>query len=155
MVDVGARVEALLAELRAGRGGETAVATAEQIVRLLVDFYGAGLTTVVRLADPQFVDQLTGDPLVASQLILHGLHPQSVEQRVTVALDRIEGATLVGVDADGNARVRLTDGGHGCQSANARAAVEEAVLGAAPEVTAVAIEVPPTLLQIGLRSGRA
>ena len=80
--DVGAQIEALLGELL-DQSGHQAADTGEKIVRLLVEYYGAGLARVCEIvgADrPDLVHQLAADPLVESQLILHGLHPLTVDR---------------------------------------------------------------------------
>jgi Fe-S cluster biogenesis protein NfuA/nitrite reductase/ring-hydroxylating ferredoxin subunit len=159
--DVGQRVEELLGGLR----DEDAVAVAEQIIRLLVDYYGAGLARVVEIVGPDAVHELTRDPLVESQLVLHGLHPLTVDQRIERALDRVRpylgshagGVSYDGVDPDGVARLTLSGSCHGCPSSTVtvHATIESAVLAAAPEVSRVEVagQVESTLLQIGRRPG--
>lgn len=159
--DVGQRVEELLGSLRA----ETDVAVAEQIIRLLVDYYGDGLARVVDIVGPETVHELIRDPLVESQLILHGLHPLTVDERIEQALDRARpylgshagGVSYDGVDAEGVARLTLFGSCNGCPSSTVtvKATIESAVLAAAPEVNRVDVagQVEPTLLQIGRRPG--
>lgn len=161
--DVGQRVEALLGSLN----DESAVAIAEQIIQALVDYYGGGLARVVDIVGPETVHELARDPLVESQLILHGLHPLTVDERIEQALDRIRpylgshagGVAFEGVDAVGVARLTLSGSCHGCPSSTAtvQATIESAVLAAAPEVDRVEVagQVEPTLLQIGRRPGLA
>jgi hypothetical protein len=132
--EAGARVEALLAELRAGSGPEAAGA-AEELVTCLVRLYGAGLETIMRsIGDDQRLQALlVADPLVESLLLVHDLHPLDTEARIRRALGRLgTGAEFLGVDAEGVAHVRL---GHGCGSTTA--VVEQAVADAAPETTGV------------------
>jgi Fe-S cluster biogenesis protein NfuA/nitrite reductase/ring-hydroxylating ferredoxin subunit len=167
--DIGERVEALLAQL-ARQGGHRAAATAEDLVRLLVDYYGAGLERLVAIvggADPDLVNVLAEDKLVASQLILHGLHPVDVDTRIEQALDRVRpylgshagGVAYLGIDEAGVAHLRLDGSCHGCPSSTitVRATIEEAVLGAAPELTAIEVDgqaaAPERLLQIGRGPG--
>ena len=55
----------------------------------VTDLYGAGLARVVDLAaarDPELVAAFVADELVASLLVAHGLHPETVERRVEGAL---------------------------------------------------------------------
>lgn len=159
--DVGQQVESLLASL----GEESAVATAERIIQLLVEYYGNGLARVVDIVGPEMVHELVRDPLVESQLILHGLHPLTVDERIEQALDRVRpylgshagGVAYEGVDAEGVARLTLSGSCHGCPSSTVtvQATIESAVLAAAPEVARVEVagQVEPTLLQIGRRPG--
>ncbi len=171
---VGDRIEELLAALSAGRGGPAA----EELVGLLVGLYGDGLAHIVAAlgeegpAGAAVLERLTGDPLVESLLLLHGLHPLDVDTRIQRALDRVRpylgshagGVHYVGV-TDGVARLRLEGNCHGCPSSTVtvRLAIEGAVQDAAPEVTEVVVEgmtepagpAGPTLLQIGSRPGAA
>jgi Fe-S cluster biogenesis protein NfuA/nitrite reductase/ring-hydroxylating ferredoxin subunit len=164
--DVGAQVEALLGELLE-QGGHLAADTGEKIVRLLVEYYGAGLARICEIigADrPDLVHQLAADPLVESQLILHGLHPLTVDERIEAALDRVRpylgshagGVSFLGVDPDGVARLRLSGSCDGCASSTVTVSltIEEAVRAAAPELTGIAVdgEVQSSpVLQIGRR----
>jgi Fe-S cluster biogenesis protein NfuA len=159
---VGARIEELLARLRAA--GDPAVAeTAEEVVRLVVELYGAGLERTVELAGPEVLERLVEDELVASLLVLHGLHPKDTETRVVEALDQVRpylgshagGVELLGVDPEGVVRLRLEGSCDGCPSSTqtVKLAIERAIEAAAPEVTAVEVENltrerEPQLLQI-------
>jgi hypothetical protein len=151
--EAGARVEALLAELRARSGPEAATA-AEELVTCLVRLYGAGLETIMRTigGDSRLQALLIADPLVESLLLVHDLHPLDTDTRVRRALGRLgTGAEFLGVDAAGVVHARL---GHGCGSTTE--AVEQAVSDAAPETTGV--EFPPRdapLLQITRRPAGA
>ena len=149
----GARVEALLAELRA-RSGPEAADVAEELVSCLVQFYGAGLAAIMRTIgdDQRLRALLIADPLVESLLLVHDLHPLDPDARIRRALGRLgTGAEFLGIDESGVAHVRL---GHGCGSTTA--VVEQAISDAAPEVAGVefaAREAP--LLQITRRPAAA
>jgi len=151
--EAGARVEALLAELRT-RSGPEAAGVAEELVTCLVRLYGAGLETIMRAIgdDQRLKALLVTDPLVESLLLVHDLHPLDTDARIKRALGRLgTGAEFLGVDTDGIAHVRL---GHGCGSTTA--VVEQAIVDAAPETTGVEFaprEAP--LLQITRRPAGA
>jgi Fe-S cluster biogenesis protein NfuA len=140
---MGARVEELLGEIRAADPG--VARKAEEVVGLLVDLYGEALARVVDLSGAQ---QFTDDPLVASLLVLHGLHPDSVETRIERALDRIRPGLggkkldVVRLDDDGGLRLRLSSPLDGCPSTigTVQTTIEEAVTEWAPEVSSVSIE---------------
>ena len=139
--EAGARVEALLAELRA-RSGPEAAGAAEELVTCLVRLYGAGLETIMRTIgdDQRLAALLVADPLVESLLLVHDLHPLDTEARIRRALVRLgTGAEFLGVDSACVAHVRL---GHGCGSSSStvRQTVEDAVAEAAPEVAGVRVE---------------
>ncbi|MEU3909780.1 hypothetical protein [Streptomyces sp. NPDC029721] len=157
----GARVEEVLDRLAAS-GDRAACAAAEELVRVLMEFYGAGLARVTERLGAGSLAPLLDDDLVASLLTLHGLHPEDVHTRVERAL-RAAGAPVepLGFDeATGVLRLRTapaTASGCGCGTGGTdatRAALEDALACFAPEVTGVDIETaapPPPLLQIGTR----
>jgi Fe-S cluster biogenesis protein NfuA/nitrite reductase/ring-hydroxylating ferredoxin subunit len=146
---VGSRIEELLGQLRAAGDPGTAD-TAEEVVRLVVELYGAGLERAVELAGPEVLERLVEDELVASLLVLHGLHPKDTETRVVEALDQVRpylgshagGVELLGVDPGGVVRLRLEGSCDGCPSSTmtVKLAIERAIEEAAPEVTAVEVE---------------
>jgi Fe-S cluster biogenesis protein NfuA len=159
---VGTRIEELLGQIRSV-GDPATAEIAEEIVRLVVELYGAGLERTVELAGPEVLERLVEDELVASLLVLHGLHPKDTETRVVEALDQVRpylgshagGVELVGVEPDGVVRLRLEGSCDGCPSSTmtVKLAIERAIEEAAPEVTAVEVEnltreKEPTLLQI-------
>ncbi|MGX1760185.1 hypothetical protein ACWIG5_25270 [Streptomyces lydicus] len=162
----GRRVEEVLDHL-AGRDRE-ASAAAEELVRLLMDFYGAGLARIMHLVGGGAGDggprpALLSDELVTSLLVLHDLHPEDTTARINRALDSVRRQHPADVvefeEESGELRLRAGDGGGcGCPSTNqqARQAVEAAVSCFAPEVTSVRWEVAagrtePALLQISRR----
>ena len=159
---VGSRIEELLGRLRAAGDPGTAD-TAEEVVRLVVELYGAGLERTVELAGPEVLERLVEDELVASLLVLHGLHPKDTETRVVEALDQVRpylgshagGVELLGVDPEGVVHLRLEGSCDGCPSSTmtVKLAIERAIEEAAPEVTRVEVENltrerEPQLLQI-------
>jgi Fe-S cluster biogenesis protein NfuA/nitrite reductase/ring-hydroxylating ferredoxin subunit len=160
---VGSRIEELLGQIRS-TGDPGAAETAEEVVRLVVELYGAGLERTVELAGPDALERFVGDELVASLLVLHGLHPKDTRTRVVEALDQVRpylgshagGVELLEVDPEaGVVRLRLEGSCDGCPSSTqtVRLAIERAIEQAAPEVTAVevenlTVEKEPQLLQI-------
>lgn len=156
----GRRVEEVLDRL-ATSGDPAATAAAEELVRSLMDFYGAGLARVLHLlssapGDPSA--RLLGDELVASLLVLHDLHPEDRDTRIVRALDTVREHALDVMDFDepsGTLRVRARASGgcgRGSGDEDARQAAAAALACFAPEVRAVRVEtapVEPPLLQIG------
>lgn len=149
----GDRIQALLDASAAG--GAAARDRAEQLVREVTDLYGAGLDRLMGLAlraAPEMVDELVADDLVASLLVVHGLHPHPVERRITDALDTVRpylgshggDVHLLEVAGDpGNHTVRLQFSGS-CKSCPSSAvtlelAVEDAVRAAAPEISSIEV----------------
>ncbi|AWZ04754.1 MULTISPECIES: hypothetical protein [unclassified Streptomyces] len=155
----GVRVEEVLDRL-AATGDREVCAAAEELVRVLMDFYGAGLARIVAGLGEAPLSRLLDDELVASLLALHDLHPEDVDARIARALASArEPVEVLGFDeATGTLRLRSAPGGGcGCGSAEAGAgpsrAVEDALACFAPEVMTVEMapaEAPaPVLLQIG------
>ena len=152
----GDRIETLLDASSAG--GAAARDRAEELVRLVADLYGAGLERVLELMhehghlDDATLDALAGDDLVASLLLVHGLHPYGVRQRVEQALDSVRpylgshngDVELIEVTDDGVVRLRLLGSCDGCPSSSVtlKLAVEGAIEAAAPEVSAIEVQTP-------------
>ncbi len=122
-------------------------ATVQQLVESIVELHGRSLQRLLEIvyasgiAGPPIIDQLGRDPLVSSLLLLHSLHPLTLEARVLQALEAVR-PTLRAKDSevellsivDGAVRVRLLGG------PDQKAAVEGAILDAAPDVSALEIE---------------
>jgi hypothetical protein len=87
----GDRIQTLLDATSAG--GTVARERAEQLVGEVVELYGAALSRVMAAlgarADTAMLNSLIADDLVASLLLVHGLHPHDVRRRVSDALDRV------------------------------------------------------------------
>ncbi|MGW2670167.1 hypothetical protein ACWC5F_19150 [Streptomyces sp. NPDC001272] len=173
--EAGRRVEEILDRLTAAADPATAAA-AEELVRVLMDFYTAGLARIVTLLQAPAASRarggplsgLLGDELVASLLVLHDVHPENTSARIARALESVQGhgveCELLAFDeATGTLRLRTTGpsgGGSGCGCSStgspARQAVEDALACFAPEVSRVELEEAPSphepaLLQIGTR----
>jgi Fe-S cluster biogenesis protein NfuA/nitrite reductase/ring-hydroxylating ferredoxin subunit len=150
----GERIEALLEA--ASSGGTVARERAEELVRLVVDLYGAGLERLLEIVydtgrlDDELLDRLAGDDLVASLLTVHGLHPYGVETRVARALDSVRpylgshggDVEFLGLTDEGVVRLRMLGSCDGCASSavTLTLAVETAITAAAPEVSGIEVE---------------
>lgn len=151
----GDRIQTLLDSCAAG--GAAAYDRAQQLVREVVGLYGAGLERIVRMAaepgpDGGLIERLATDDLVASLLLVHGLHPHDVHRRVADALDRVRPylgshggdvdlLEVVPGDRPDEVTVRLAFTGS-CKSCPSSAvtlelAVQDAVRAAAPEVSSI------------------
>jgi hypothetical protein len=90
----GEHVERLLEEVESV-AGPVAWPRVEALVAALVDLYGTGLQRTVACAREaarsagELDDHLLRDELIASLLLLHGLHPLGLEQRIGAALARV------------------------------------------------------------------
>jgi hypothetical protein len=142
----GQHIDRLLSELRDGPDPHAAAA-AEELVRHLVQLYGDGLTRIAAMLGPERLAELCADPLVASLLVVHDLHPVPVADRVRQAVSGA-GAELLDIDESGVARLRVT----GARCGMARE-LEAAIRRVAPEVSGVDLVTPAPLLQVSLRPG--
>lgn len=141
---VGDRIQTLLDACSSGGGA--ARERAEQLVREVVELYGEGLQRILAVLDTPAVQRLVADDLVASLLVVHGLHPQDIPARVQAALERVRprlhgGEVTVLALEDAAVRLALTSAGHGCPSTSAalETLVREAVRDAVPEIETVEI----------------
>lgn len=163
----GERIERLLDA--SATSGPLARERSEELVRLVVELYGAGLERVMEVLHAagaltdSVLEQLVDDELVAGLLLVHDLHPYGVQERVQRALDGVRpylgshggDVELVEVVAADSAtpedgapihgavvRLRMLGSCDGCPSSSATLslAVEGAIHQAAPEVVRIDVE---------------
>jgi Fe-S cluster biogenesis protein NfuA/nitrite reductase/ring-hydroxylating ferredoxin subunit len=148
----GDRIQTLLDSCAAS--GTAAYERAQQLVREVVGLYGAGLERIMQAGDAGLAERLATDDLVASLLLVHGLHPHDVHRRVSDALDRVRPylgshggdvdlLEIVPGQGPGESTVRLAFKGS-CKSCPSSAvtlelAVEDAVRAAAPEISSIEV----------------
>jgi len=161
-----ARVEQLLDEV--GAADPRAAAPATDLVRTLSELYGETLDRIASMLDEDTLRRLAADDLVAAVLVLHDLHPDSLDDRVRAALDRVRPALgmhdgdveFLGLAEDDGGvvvRLRLAGSCHGCPSSlvTVSQGIERAVLEVAPEVARIEVDglarEEPALLQISPR----
>jgi len=147
------RVERLVE--RAGALEDAAArSTALDLLQSVMDLHGAAVSRIVELLDATeagraSLARLGADPLICGLLVLYGVHPVPLEERLASALENLApqlrkhsgSAELIGV-SDGVVRVKLESSGHGCgNSPDAlRTMLEQAILEVAPEAVEVAVE---------------
>ncbi|MEA3215416.1 MAG: hypothetical protein QOJ19_1572 [Acidimicrobiia bacterium] len=152
------RVDALLASI-AQTGVPGLVEAAEGMLEDLAELYGWALCRAIELlhesGDSAAVRGALDDPLVASLLLAHGLHPDPLEVRVGRALQALAAtlgehgsrAQLQEVTAEGVVRIEIV-GGDPRQAWRSRLAVERALTSALPDAAAVEVSgagVEPTV----------
>jgi Fe-S cluster biogenesis protein NfuA/nitrite reductase/ring-hydroxylating ferredoxin subunit len=143
------------------------------VVQALLELYGAGLERIVEEVaardDGQLAEALAADELVAHLLLLHGLHPVALEDRVRQGLDEVRpyleshGGNVELLDIEGAAvRLRLQGSCSGCPSSTMtlKLAIENAIHKAAPEIEDVIADEPgpaagEALLQIEVMGSAA
>ena len=118
---------------------------ARELTQTLLDLHRAGLEKLLALVTRP--EDCVRDELLSSLLLLHGLHPVSLEARVRQALERL-GPLLRARGADAellaageeSVRVRL----RGEDTTALRSIIEEAVCAAAPDAGTLEIEETPS-----------
>ncbi len=167
------RIEGLIRKLESLADPEAREAATE-LVQSLMDFHGAGLDRLMEIVaeagDPGYAifDDFARDDLVASLLLLYGLHPVALETRVMQALDKVRpyldshggNVEFLGV-TDGVVRLRLQGSCKSCPSSSMtlKLAIEEAIYTAAPDISGIeaegVVEQPTAtgFVQIGKREG--
>jgi Fe-S cluster biogenesis protein NfuA/nitrite reductase/ring-hydroxylating ferredoxin subunit len=162
----GDRIEQLLGAMDST--GPLARERAEELVRLVVDLYGSGLERLLEVVhdagalSDDVLDRLAADELVAGLLLVHGLHPYGVEDRIARALDDVRpylgshggDVELLGVTDEGIVRLRMLGSCDGCPSSavTLQLAVEGAITAAAPEVIGIEVAEAPAESSSGLIS---
>jgi hypothetical protein len=144
------RIDALTAALEASTDAATRE-TARELVAALLRLHRAGMARMLEIVDHAgsptrgMVEQFAADPLVASLLVLHDLHPEEVGARIERALvpvARMCGATLSVVSASTDTvHVRVlgplnprSDAGQ------VRRTIEEVAQAVAPSIRSIHVE---------------
>ena len=145
----GDRIQNLLDASAAG--GAIARERAEQLVGEVTDLYGAGLARMMGMAvqaRPELAEAFAADDLIASLLLVHGLHPHDVVRRIEDALDSVRpylgshGGDVHLLEVDGDVmRLRFAGSCKSCPSSSVtlELTVEDAVRAAAPEISSIEV----------------
>ncbi|MCW2662472.1 MAG: hypothetical protein JWP83_3624 [Mycobacterium sp.] len=146
----GDRIQTLLDSC--ATSGTAAYERAQQLVREVAGLYGAGLERIMRAGDAGLAERLATDDLVASLLLVHGLHPHDVNRRVSDALERVRpylgshggDVDLLEIAGGPDGAVVLLAFKGSCKSCPSSAvtlelAVEDAVRAAAPEISSIEV----------------
>lgn len=144
---------------------ETARAIALDLMQSLMDLHGTAIARMVELlnssdAGRTALEKLGSDPLVCGLLVLYGVHPSSLEERVKTAIERLglqlqkqsASAEFIGInDAVVRVKIESTGQGRGASVDSIRQTVEEAIRELAPEVVEViaeSIATPPDFVPL-------
>jgi hypothetical protein len=151
------QLETLLHELE--QGPESPIRTqARDVVRAVLALHASGLARIVHgigtvAGGPALMSALSRDPLVAGLLLLHDIHPDSLDTRVRAALDALaptlapQGARVAQVDVEGGVvrvRVEREPGSRRAPAAALRSRIQHALIAAAPDAGTIEIDVPDT-----------
>jgi Fe-S cluster biogenesis protein NfuA len=132
-----------------------AQARVQELVGTVLELYGAGLERILGvIADAgegavHIRNALLDDGIVASLLLIHGLYPVPLEERIAEAVDSVRpflashggGVEILSVE-DGVARLRLQGSCNGCpaSASTLEHALKEAIDEAAPDLLALEVE---------------
>ena len=148
------RIETLIQELEQ-LPDSRARAHTQEVIQAILELHGTALERMLeQIAEAgdtglATIGALARDDLVGSLLLLHGLHPQDMETRVRLALDKVRpylrshggDVELLGV-AGSEVRLRMQGSCHGCPSSalTLKTAIEESIQEKAPDVTSIQVE---------------
>ena len=132
-----------------------AQARVQELVGTVLELYGAGLERILGvIADAgegaiHIRNALLDDGIVASLLLIHGLYPVPLEERIAEAVESVRpflashggGVEILSVE-DGIARLRLQGSCNGCpaSASTLEHALKEAIDEAAPDLLALEVE---------------
>lgn len=124
-------------------------------VQAVLDLHGDTLERMLEVifdsgpTGADLIDAVAADPMVSGLLLLHGLHPLGLEERVAQALEKVRpylgshggNVELLGI-RDGRVSLRLEGSCHGCASSamTLKYAIEREIHELAPDVVAIDVE---------------
>lgn len=145
------RVELMVERVNGFTDPDTRTA-ALQLLQSIMDLHGAAVARIVELlggteAGRTSLAKLGVDPLICGLLVLYGVHPVPLAERVSTAVANLApqlrkhsgSAEVIGID-DERVRVKVQNTGHGCGSDAIKGMVEQAILESAPELEEVIVE---------------
>jgi Fe-S cluster biogenesis protein NfuA len=134
---------------------ENARSTALELLQAAMDMHGTVMSRIVEIlsdsgeAGRASLAKLGADPLVCGLLVLYGIHPVGMEERISRALEKQRSqfrkhggsVSLVSI-ADQVVRVKIQADNNGFHfsAENLKAPAEQTILEAAPEVMEIVVE---------------
>lgn len=147
------RVEKLAAKLQNADNPEIRT-TALDLVKSVIELHGAALQHLLEVLSKtpegeHVLNEALKDDLVASMLLLHGLHPDDIETRILQGIENVRpylkshggDVEFAGV-RDGIVHLRLHGSCGSCPSSSItlKSAVEDALFEAAPDIVEIIAE---------------
>lgn len=147
------RIEQLVARLESSGDPETR-AVALDLVRSVIELHGGGLDRLIQSLSrtgegERALNEALNDNLVASMLLLHGLHPDDLETRVLRGIEKVRpylhshggDVELISVH-DGIVRLSLhgTCGSCPSSSITLKTAIEDALIETGPDIVEIIAE---------------
>lgn len=129
--------------------------TAVDTIHALLELHGDGLERILSYItrsgeqNAPLIEAIAADQLVAGLLLLHGVHPIAQEERVARALEKVRpylgshGGDVDLLSVEGgvvNLRLRGTCDGCPSSAQTLKYAIEQAILEAAPDVSAIEVD---------------
>jgi hypothetical protein len=129
--------------------------SALELLQSLMDLHGAAVSRMLEVisesgdAGNSLLSKLGSDPLICGLLVLYGIHPVSLEERVSGAIEKLraqlgkQGRTLELVSIrEGVVRLKVYTESRGSRSSadKAKLLIQQTILEAAPEVIEIIIE---------------
>jgi hypothetical protein len=141
-----ARIETLTHTLN-GTSDPAIRAAAKELTQSVMDLHGTAIQRMLEVlheSGPQgsaLIDSLGKDPLIASVLILYGLHPLNINTRIGQAIERLEPTfrkhqaevELLSVE-DGVVRLRIAGPSNSASGRLLKSSIEEQIYSVAPDV---------------------
>lgn len=168
------RVNELIQRVSALTDSEARTA-ALALVQAIMDLHGATLSRLLEVLEESgdtgrnLLARLASDPMICGLLVLYGIHPVPLEQRVRQAVEKlvpqlhksVTRLQVLGI-ADGVVRLDLEkeSGGPRYSPEKVKATIEQAILESAPEVVEIVIEglnssfVPIEMIQPAIKEGK-
>jgi Fe-S cluster biogenesis protein NfuA/nitrite reductase/ring-hydroxylating ferredoxin subunit len=122
---------------------------AEDLSAAVLELHTEGLERLLGLLDEDARWRAAQDPVIGGLLLVHGLHPESLENRVREGLDQVRpymashggDVELIGIEG-GVVRLRLTGSCDGCaaSASTLELAVEKALEETAPDLVGMEVE---------------
>ncbi|HEX4214523.1 MAG TPA: NifU family protein [Candidatus Dormibacteraeota bacterium] len=142
------RVDALVERLEALPDGD-AKRSGLDAIQALLELHGDVLARILDRLGPERAAEVAEDEAVGGLLLLHGIHPLSLEERVGKALEQVRpymgshgGGVRVLEVGESGVRLRLEGSCHNCPSSQAtlKYAVEQALAEHAPDLARIEVE---------------
>lgn len=154
-----ADIERLLADIESAADPATRERV-RALVAAVLELHGGALARVAEMIGAERMRELVADQEVAGVLLLHGLHPDPIEVRARRALDEAReilvkhrvSAELVDVGG-GQVRVLMARAGGGACGSAVMKMIEERLLAAVPDASAIAVDDAAVLVSITRLAG--
>jgi len=142
-------IETVIRQIEAA-GDPNVRTAARELVQLVMELHGAGLERILEIlhsageTGQSVLGTLGRDDMVSSLLVLYGLHPLGIEERINQAIEKAnrqmrarDGSVELLSMEDGAVRLHLKANGHGPAL---KEVVEAAIFQAAPDITSLVID---------------